>query len=163
MQLLITKLQVLFEKQKRLHFDNPKFLTDDEHQTFSSLSKIQFNNLISQISTSDMYKSNNRSIRTVTAVLLCKLRLGLSNCLLSILFQISNKKVVSRALKSAHAMSMDRFVSYHLGLNHITPSEIINQHTSAISRQLMCGDEFSKAIIITDGTYMGYLQNYCTV
>ena len=156
-------MQILFEKQKRWHFNNPESLTDDEHQTFPSLSKIQFNNLISQISTSDMYKSDNRSIRTVTDVLLCKIRIGLPNSLLSILFQLSDKKTASRALKSVQAVSMDGFLSYHLGHNHITPSQIINQHTSAISRQLMCGDEFNKAIIITDGTYMGYLQNYCTL
>ena len=138
-------------------------MTDDEHQTFPTLSKIQFNNLISQISTSDMYKSNNRSVRTGTAVLLCKIRIGLPNSLLSILFQLSDKKTASRSLKSAQAVSMDGLLSYHLGLNHITPSQIINQHTSSISRQLMCGDEFNTAIITSDGTYIGYLQNYCTV
>ena len=106
-------------------------MTDDEHQTFPSLSKIQFNNLISQTSASNMYNSNNRSIRTVTAVLLCKLRLGLSKRLSFILFQIPDKQIVSRALKSAHAMPIDRSVLCHLGLNHIAHSQIINQHISA--------------------------------
>ena len=154
MQLLINRLQVLFEKQKRLDFDNSESLTDYEYQTFTSLSKIQFNDLISQISTCDMRNSSNRSIRTAVSILLCKLQLGLSNRLLAILFQTSDKKIISRALESARTPLMSRFVPYHLGFSHITRREIIDQHTSTISRQLMCDDESDKVIIVADETYI---------
>lgn len=157
MQLLINKWQILFERQKRLDFANPESLTENEYQTFTSLSKVQFNDLISQISTSDMRNSSNRSIRTAIAILLCKLRLGLSNRLLAILFQISGKKIISRVLESARTALMSRFVPYNLGFKHITRRQIIDQHTSTISRQLMCDDETDKAIIVADGTYI-YIQ-----
>ena len=85
-QLLINKWQLLFERQKRLDFDNSEALSDDEYRIFTSLSKIQFDNLISHISNSNIRNSSNRSIRTSVAILLCKLRLGLSNKVLAILF-----------------------------------------------------------------------------
>ena len=154
MQLLINRLQIFFQKQKRLAFDNPEPLTDDEYQTFTSLAKIQLNDFISQISISHMSNSSNRSIRTAIAFLLCKLRLGLSNRLLAISFQTADKKIISRALESARTALLNRFVIYHLGLSHITRRQIIDQHTSTISRQLMCGDEFDNVIIVADETYI---------
>ena len=79
------------------------------------------------------------------------------NRLLATLFQTSDKKIISRALESARTVLMSRFVPYHLGFSHITRRQIIDQHTSTISRQLMCDDEFDKVIIVADGTYI-YIQ-----
>ncbi|CAF4651489.1 unnamed protein product, partial [Rotaria sp. Silwood2] len=46
------------------------------------------------------------------------------------------------------------FVPYNLGFNHISRREIIDQHTSAIASQLMCGDEADKVIVVADSTYI---------
>ena len=59
-----------------------------------------------------MRNSSNRSIHTAIAILLCKLRLGLSYGLVAILFQGSDKRKVSRTLESAGAALMSRFVPY---------------------------------------------------
>jgi hypothetical protein len=162
-QLLITKWQMMFEKQKRLDFDNAQSLTDDEYKIFTSLSKSQFDDLISQIFKSDIRNSTNRSIRTAIAILLCKLRLGLSNSMLAILFQLPDKKAISRALDSARGALMSDFVPHNLGFNHITRQEIIDQHTSTIAQQLMCDGKSNKAITVIDSTYI-YIQvdtHYC--
>ena len=156
-QLLLNKWQLLFERQKRLDFDNSEALSDDEYRIFTSLSKIQFDNLISHISNSNIRNSSNRSIRTAVTILLCKLRLGLSNNVLAILFQLTDKRAISRTLKSARHALMTEFVPHNLGFNHIIRQEIIDQHTSTIARQLMCGDETNKAIIVADSTYI-YIQ-----
>jgi hypothetical protein len=76
---LINKWQIIFEKQKRLDINNSQALSDDEYKTLTSLSKVQFDDLISRIVTSKILNTNNRSIRTAVAIMLCKLRLGLSN------------------------------------------------------------------------------------
>ena len=156
-QLLINKWQIIFEKQKRLDFENLQSLSDDEYKTLTSLSKVEFNDLISRISISDIRNSTNRSIRTAIAILLCKLRLGLSNSMLAILFQLPNKRSISRTLESARSALMKEFVPHNLGFNHITRRQIIDQHTSTISKQLMYDDEFNRAIIVADGTYI-YIQ-----
>ncbi|CAF1559096.1 unnamed protein product, partial [Rotaria sordida] len=113
-QLLINRWQIIFEKQKRLDFNNLESLTDDECKSLTSLSKIQFNELISFTSTFNIHNSPYRSIRAAVAILLCKLRLGLSNKLLAILFQIPDKRVISRALSSARAALMNKFVPENL-------------------------------------------------
>ena len=70
---------------------------------------------------------------------------------------MSDQKIISRALESARTALMRRFVPYHLGFEHITRRQIIDQHTSAISKHLMCDDKSDKAIIVADGTYI-YIQ-----
>jgi len=64
-------------KPKRLDFDNPQSLSDDEYRIFTSLSKSQFDDLICQIFESNVRTSSNKSILTTIAILLCKLRFGL--------------------------------------------------------------------------------------
>ena len=129
-------------------------MSDDEYRIFTSLLKIQFDNLISHISDSDIRNSSNRSIRSAVAILLCKLRLGLSNNVLAVSFQLTDKRAISRTLECARHALMTEFVSRNLGFNHITRQEIIDQRTSIIARQLMCGDEANKTIIAVDGTYI---------
>jgi hypothetical protein len=88
---------------------------------------------------------------------LCKLQLGLSNTLLTVLFQLPNKRTVSGLLESIRTALMIEFVPSNLGFNHITRHEIIRQHTSTIAQQLMCADEPDTAIVVIDGTYI-YIQ-----
>ncbi|CAF4913163.1 unnamed protein product, partial [Rotaria socialis] len=53
-QLLLSKSQQLFQKQKHLDFDDPLLLSDDEYRALTTLSKDQFNDLISYISKYDI-------------------------------------------------------------------------------------------------------------
>ncbi|CAF3293834.1 unnamed protein product [Rotaria socialis] len=153
-QLLISRWQILFEQQKRFDFDNPLSLSDDEYQILTSLTKVQFEDLASYLFDSNIRNSSNRSIRNALAILLCKLRLGLSLKILAVLFQLPDKKAVSRSLKTVRTALMTRFVPSNLGFNHITRQEIIDQHTSTMARRLMCDAESNTAIVVIDGIYI---------
>ena len=154
LQLLISRWQMQFERKKRFDFDNPQFLSNDDYNILTGLSMSQFDDLISQISTSDIRNSSYRSIRTAIAILLCKLRLGLSNRMLTILFELSDKRAISRALESARRALINSFVPYNLGFTHVARREVIDRHTSPISRQLMCDNELNRAIVVADSTYI---------
>ena len=156
-EILISKWRQYFQKQKRLDFDDPRVLSDDEYRALTTLSKDQFNDLMTHISTYDIYNSSNRSIRTAIALLLCKLRVGLSNKLLAILFHLPDAKTVSRTLESARRALMSTFVPFNLGLNHISRQEIIDKHASTISREVICSGDNDKAIVVVDDTYI-YIQ-----
>ncbi|CAF1493570.1 unnamed protein product, partial [Rotaria magnacalcarata] len=133
-------------------------LSDDEYQILTSLTKVQFEDLASYLFDSNIRNSSNRSIRTALAILLCKLPLGLSLNILAVLFQLPDKKTVSRSLKTVRTALMTRFVPSNLGFNHITRQEIIDQHTSTMARRLMCDAESNTAIVVIDGTYL-YIQD----
>lgn len=156
-QLIISKWQMFFQQQRRFDFDDDRSLSESEYRSLTSLSKDQFDDLIRQISSFDIRNSSYRSIRTAIAILLCKLRLGLSNELLAILFQLSNRRAVARSIESARRALMSGFVSRNVGLDHVNRDEIIHQHTASIARKLLCDDDQETAIVVVDGTYL-YIQ-----
>ena len=156
-QLIINTCQMYFQQQKRFNFDDEHSMTDDVSKTFTSLSKEQFNDLINHISYSDIRNSSNRSVRTAITILLCKLRLGLSNQLLAILFQLPNKRTVARSIESARRVLMANFVPNNVGFGHVSRNEIIHQRTSSIAQKRFCDDNPDTAIVVADGTYL-YIQ-----
>lgn len=154
-QLIISQWQLFFRRQRRFDFDDERSLDEHEYRSLTSLSKNQFDDLIQQISSYDIRNSSYRSIRTSIALLLCKLRLGLSNELLAILFQLPNKRTVARAIKSTRSALMNLFVPKNVGFEHVSRDEIIHRHTSSIARKLLCDDDTD--IIVADGSYL-YIQ-----
>ena len=105
---MINQWQMVFRRQKRLDFDDFRSLSDEECKIFKSLSKVQFDDLALHLSESMIRNSSNRSIRNALAILLTKLRLGLSNRVLAVLFQLPSTRVVSRSLESVRNELMDR-------------------------------------------------------
>ena len=156
-QLLISKCKLFFQMHKRLDFDNTLSLSDDDCKIFTSLSKDELDDPVSQVSRIDIRDSTNRSIRTAIGILLCKLRLGLSNRVLASLLQLPDELAISRAIKNATGAVMSMFVPQNLGFNHISRRDIIEQHTSSITRDLMYDGKSDKATIVVDGTYV-YIQ-----
>ena len=105
-RLLIDGWQMIFQQQKRFDFDSLGYLSEDDCETMIGLSKIQFEDLIQHFSSSNLRDSSNRSARTAIAILLCKLRLGISNRLLATLFQLPNQRVVSSvSVNRCHSMT----------------------------------------------------------
>ena len=72
------------------------------------------------------------------------------------MFQLPDKRTVSRIIDSARQAILKDFVPYNLGFEHITRRDVIDHHTTTIARELMCGDNFT-AIVVIDGTYI-YIQ-----
>jgi hypothetical protein len=157
-QLLLNKSQQLFENEKkRFNFDNPRDLTDDEYPLLTSLSRNDFNEFVEIISSSNIRNSCNRSVRTAIGIYLCKLRLGLSNRLLASMFQLPDKRTVSRIIDSARQAILKSFVPYNLGFGHVKRQDVIDRHTTTIARELMCGGSSNTAVVVIDGTYI-YIQ-----
>ncbi|CAF1290209.1 unnamed protein product [Rotaria sordida] len=154
-QLLLNKSQIILENHnKKFNFDDPRSLTEDEYRLLTSLSKDDFNEFVKDVSSSGIRNSSNRSIRTAIGIYLCKIRLGLSNRFLACMFQLPDKKTVSRIIDNARQAILNSFVPYNLGFGHITRQDVINHHTTTIARELMCGGASNTAIIIIDGTYI---------
>lgn len=74
------------------------------------------------------------------------------------MFDLPDKRVVSRIINSARKAIIENFVPYNLGFGHVTRQEIIDRHTTTIAGELMCGGGGDDtAIIVIDGTYI-YIQ-----
>ena len=114
----------------------------------------QFNYLLSNLTS--MRNSRVRSIRVALAIFLLKMRLGLSNRVLSSLFHLKTKRVVSRIVHETAEALLKDFVPYHLGFQHIDRKTVLQNHQTSIASQLMC-DQDDQVIVVMDGTYL-YVQ-----
>ena len=57
-------------------------------------------------------------------------------------------------IKSAHKVILKSFVPYNLRFDHISHQDVIDHHTTAIARELMCDDSVDTVIFVTNGTYV---------
>lgn len=83
---------------------------------------------------------------------LTKLKTGLSNKVLSTLFNIS-KDSVRRTIKSVRKNLVQTFTPSNLGFQHVTREEVITNHTRPLAQTLF-GHGMSPVILILDGTYI---------
>jgi hypothetical protein len=151
-EVLLDKFRTLYNGKRRTNFDDSGDLSDDAYHTLTRLSKDEFHHLVKEFSNSNIQNSCHRSIRTVVGIYLCKLRQGLSNSLLAIIFEMPDKRVVSRTINSARKAIMEHFIPYNLGFGHVTRQGIIDRHTKTFTEGLMCGDD--TVILVIDDTYI---------
>lgn len=143
----------LKNEQSRIDFDGDK-LTDADYLSLTGITKANFDDICSHLTT--IRNNKNRSSRTCIALLLVKLRSGMSNRLLSTLFNIG-KSSVRRAITSARKELSLNFTPKYIGFTHITREEILNHHTRPLAQELFGNIVDQPAILILDGTYV-YIQ-----
>ena len=74
------------------------------------------------------------------------------------MFQISDKRTVSKAINSARQAILKNFVPYNVEFKRVTRQDVIDHHTTTIARELMCdGGGSDTAIVAVDGSYI-YIQ-----
>lgn len=111
----------------------------------------QFNDLLEQLQT--MRNSKLRSIRVALAVFLTKLRLGLSNRVLSTIFSLKDKRTVSKIINQVRQALKSDFVPRHIGFNHIDRQAVIDHHQTAIATALLTKNS-DQLCLVMDGTYL---------
>jgi hypothetical protein len=137
-------------------FDRPFEMSDDACYNLTGVTKSNFDHLINILVNSKMRTTFNRSIRNAVGLFLTKLRLGISNKVLTTIFQFSNAKAVSRTLSTVRQAMISEFVPLYVGFNNITRQDIINNHSSPLATRLLSADPNSVVLVI-DGTYL-YMQ-----
>ena len=73
------------------------------------------------------------------------------------MFQLQDKRIVSKIIDNARQAILKTFVPYNLGFGHVSRQDVIDHHTTTIARELMNGGGSNAAIVVIDGTYI-YIQ-----
>ena len=146
-----TKELLLESSSRRLTFDNLDIFTNEYLVNLTGITKEQFLDLHSQIE-NEIRNTQTRSTETTLGIFLFKLKSGVSNKLLSTLFNIS-KSSIRRAIITTRKALMVRFVPQNLGFSHITRDEVITMHTRKLAQNLLANSE-NQAILVLDGTYI---------
>lgn len=143
-------------KKKGLDFDTPGQLKDSDYYSLMGLTIENFDKIFDLVK-SGIHSSEYRSRRTCLAVLLVKLRTGLSNGVLSALFNLK-KRLLAFSIQSARQALIKNFVPLYLGAQHITRTKIIEDHTRLLAKTLFIPDDNNETVVlVADGTYI-YIQ-----
>ena len=152
MQVFLQSLRSKIIKSRNLA-DDAEF-TDAEFKVLTSLTKGQFNELLDYC---DPVRENN-SLRYIyekdLITFLCKLRQGLSDEFLKVIFYYSTRQAVSMAIAKVRRSLMGRFVLENVGFGAITRQEYIERHVKPFANELYNPDpQVPRVIACIDGTY----------
>ena len=132
-------------------FGPPFTMSDFDCYNLTGISKSNFKHTTELLCTSNIKNSTNRSMRNAIGLFLTKLRIGVSNKVLTTMFQFSDRKAISRTLASVREAMVSNFVSQFLGFSHILSQQVIRNHSSSLTSQLLCEDP-NTVVLIIDGT-----------
>lgn len=116
------------------HYEDENSFTEDEFKAIAPITKQQFQELYTYCDPI----SQEHGIRNVTKkdllTFLCKLRQGLSDEFLKVLFQYSSRQGVSLAISKVWQSLLKRFVPANIGFQAITREEYIMRHNTFCKR-----------------------------
>ncbi|CAC5394661.1 unnamed protein product [Mytilus coruscus] len=140
----------LKNQNKRIDFDSDSFISDADYYNLLGLSRGSFDDICSHIT--DIRNTKNRSLRTCIGIYLTKLRSGMSNRLLSTVFNIGIDSI-KRSIWSTRKALAKEFTSNYIGFEHITRKAVVEKHTTDLAKTLF-GGPTDPVILIIDGTYI---------
>ena len=135
-------------------FTKDDSFTDEEFALISPVTKDQMNEILGFCDPVPI----NESFRYVTKrdllAFFCKLRQGLSDDFIKLIFNYSSRQAVSLAISLVRRSLMLRFVPENIGLNAITREQCVEQHVTDFANTLYNEDVNNRKIIVNiDGTY----------
>lgn len=155
---LLQMLRV-FARPDQLNFNNVSSIADDDFQLISPITKEQFDDMFTYC---DDFPDGNQ-IRHISKkdllLFLCKIRQGLSDYFLKVIFNYSSRQSVSLTIRNVRTSLMLRFVPQNIGLNAITRDEYIQRHVTEFANALYNDEDVQKVIAFIDGTY-SYVEKF---
>lgn len=137
------------------NFNDENSFTDDEFRCVTSISKAQFDDMYRYCEGNNENENHGRRVhRKDLLTFLCKLRQGLSDEFLKLIFKYSSRQAVSLAISTVRRCLMVQFVPENIGLNAINRQQYIEQHVTELANRLYNQNpELPVAIAYLDATY----------
>lgn len=97
--------------------------------------------------------SPSRNVIQALVIFLMKLRLGISNKMISSILQLDREQQVSDYCKQIIRSFEKYILPLHFGINSVSRQQLIQNHTNNISKALFNTTD-DQLLIICDGTYI---------
>lgn len=146
------RIIALKNQNRRIDFDDSS-MSNVDYNNLIGLDKASFDDICFHVS--DIRHSKNRSVKTCIGIFLTKLRSGMSNRLLSTVFNIGIDSIKRSVLVARKALARD-FTPNYVGFEHISRQEVSDKHTTDLAK-ILFGSPTEPAILVVDGTYI-YIQ-----
>lgn len=152
LQSFLESLRTIANNATRITDEND--FSDEEFKIFFSVTKQQFQELATYCDPVPCQGGFRYVYKKDLLLFLCKLRQGLSDDFLSVLFQYPTRQVTSLAVATTRQSLMQRFVPTNIGFESITREQYIERHVSEYPNILYNPEpDIPRAIVKVDGTY----------
>ena len=128
-------------------------MPDIDYYNITGISKLNFEHLTTFLSDSNIKHSFNRSLRNAVGLSLTKLRLRISNKILTNISQLSNHKAIARTLTAVGQAMVINFVLYYAVFSHISRETVIKEYSSSLATQLLT-EQTNTAVLVIDGIHL---------
>lgn len=136
-------------------FEHENNFDDDDFKCISPITKPQFQDLLTFCGPVNVWGHPRNVTRKDLLTFLCKLRQGLSDNFLKVIFSYDSEQSVNLAITKVRRSLMERFVPLNIGFNAITRENYIGQHVTDFANLLYNPEPNNrKAIACIDGTYL---------
>lgn len=145
-------------------YENETHFNDDEFTALSPISKQEFNDLFTYCERVPVHNTNYYRYVSKKDLLcfLCKLRQGISDEFLNVVFSYTSRQSVSLAIATVRQSLMIRFVPENIGFQAIARNQFIERHVTEFSNALYNTEpQQQKAIIYEDCTYLDIEKSSC--
>ncbi|XP_041983230.1 uncharacterized protein LOC121736207 [Aricia agestis] len=146
---IVRMYTLALENRCKLNFNNLDEITAEDLHFWTGLNHEEFNSLFDQLPT---LSRRSFSAREDLGIYLAKIRTGEPSIRLATLFNKSRQSI-DRKIKLARQCLNNDFVPLHLGLDHISRSEIVERNR-ILPNYIFGDDLWTKALIICDGGYI---------
>lgn len=149
----LQELRTMNNTEKWKYHDINSF-TDEEFKYMCPISKDQFRELYDYCEPVPREGGHDYVSKKDLLVFLCKLKQGLSDNFLKVIFDYSSRQSTSYVIAKVRKSLMQRFVPENIGLQSITRQQYIEQHVTDFANKLYNNEpDEKKAIAYIDGTY----------
>lgn len=151
-------LRALCEISDGNQYSNINDISDDDMSQLAPVTKEQFFDLFSFCDPVPQTRGHHYVKRKDLLLFLCKLKHGLSDDFLKVIFNYSSRQATSMAVSIVRKSLSRRFVNQNIGLNAISREQFINEHVTPFANALYNENPDQPHVIAyVDATY-GYTQ-----
>lgn len=146
--------EIINNNKKKRDFSDINDYTEEEFNIVSPVTKLQFNELLQYCDPVEYSGSMRNISRKFLITFLFKMRLGMSDDVLSIIFGFSSREYVSIVISLVRRSLTSRFVLENIGFNAMSRENFIARQVPAFHNELYNPTPTDpKAIVIVDATY----------
>ncbi|XP_058801453.1 uncharacterized protein LOC131670101 [Phymastichus coffea] len=143
-------------------YEDERTLTDEQFAAISPISKDNFNDLFTYSDPVIVPGGHRYVSKKDLLCFLCKLKQGLSDEFLWVMFHYSSRQATSLAISTVRQSLMTRFVDENIGFGSITREEYIERHITPFANRLYnATPEEPTAIVYNDCTYLNIEKSSC--
>ncbi|XP_058790801.1 uncharacterized protein LOC131664004 [Phymastichus coffea] len=143
-------------------YEDERTLTDEQFAAISPISKDNFNDLFTYSDPVIVPGGHRYVSKKDLLCFLYKLKQGLSDEFLWVMFHYSSRQATSLAISTVRQSLMTRFVDENIGFGSITREEYIERHITPFANRLYnATPEEPTAIVYNDCTYLNIEKSSC--